>query len=48
VFWNGPGCSYKVLQSPSVEAIDQHFAKVNINPIKPLRDFLERISLVAI
>lgn len=36
------------MQAPSIAALHQHFEKVNSNPIKPLRDFLERISLVPV
>jgi hypothetical protein len=36
------------METPTIDAVHKHFEKVNSNPIKPLRDFLERISLVTI
>jgi hypothetical protein len=47
VLWNGPGCSYKHLEAPNLEALQKHFLKVQNNPIRPIKDFLEGITLVS-
>lgn len=46
VLWNGPGCSYKHLEAPNLEALQKHFLKVQNNPIRPIKDFLEGITLL--
>ena len=46
VYWRGAGCSYKQMATPTLEALYEHLRERDANPIKPLRDFLEGISLV--
>jgi len=48
VFWNGPGSGFKLLGEPTLENLNNFFIKKNENPIRPLRDFLEDITLVLI
>ena len=46
VFWNGPGSGFKLLGEPTLDNLNDFFKRKNENPIRPLRDFLEGITLV--
>ena len=46
VYWAGPGTGFKLLGKPNIENLDAFFERKRQNPIRPLRDFLEGISLV--
>jgi len=46
IYWYGPGAGFKLLGKPTIENLDNFFERKRQNPIRPLRDFLEEISLV--
>ena len=46
VFWAGPGNGFKLLGSPTIDNLNNFFEIRNKNPLKPLKEFIEGISLV--
>ena len=46
IFWNGPGTSYKSLYPTNHDGLEAYYKTQQEHPLKLIRDFMERISLV--